>query len=130
MKKVLFFVPAFLYYTLIIFLSSRSYQLKVDILFFDKIVHLLEFAILGFLLSFGYIISLNSPLRIKATSTFLTGILLGVLDEIHQYFVPRRSTDILDWVADVAGVLAGLFIFIYLSRKTRAKIWLDKLQEF
>jgi len=130
MKKVLFFVPAFLYYSLIFFLSSRSYQLKADILFLDKIVHLLEFAILGFLLSFGYIISLNSPPRIKAASTFLTGIVLGALDEFHQYFVPRRSTDILDWMADAAGVLAGLFIFIYLSRKTRAKIWLDKLQEF
>jgi VanZ family protein len=122
MKKVLFFLPAFLYYSLIFFLSSRSISLKAYIPFMDKVIHLMEFAILGFLLSFGFVLSLKYRLKAKAYLTFLSGALLGALDELHQYFVPGRSAEILDWVADVLGILVGLLIFISLFRRARGKI--------
>lgn len=45
----------------------------------------------------------------KLGRTIIIGIcfasLYGATDEIHQYFVPERSTDILDWVADTIGAL-------------------------
>lgn len=126
MKKVLFFIPAAFYYVLIFFLSSRSYEIKIDILFFDKGVHLVEFAFLGFLLSFGYFISLKSSLRIKAILTFSSGILLGSLDELHQYFVPNRSSEILDVIADAIGILIGLFVYFHFSRTVKAKILAEK----
>lgn len=122
MKKVLFFVPAFLYYSLIFFFSSRSIDLKADIPFMDKAIHLIEFAILGFLLSFGCFSSLKYRLKVKAYLTFFSGTLLGALDELHQYFIPSRSTEILDWMADVLGVLLGLLIFISLFRRAKGKI--------
>ena len=39
MKRVLFFTPAVLYYALIFFLSSKSYEVDVDIPFLDKGIH-------------------------------------------------------------------------------------------
>lgn len=35
------------------------------------------------------------------------GGLYGALDEWHQSFVPGRTPDATDWLADVAGVIAG-----------------------
>jgi VanZ family protein len=32
----------------------------------------------------------------------------GAFDEIHQFFVPGRSSDITDWYADVAGAALGI----------------------
>jgi len=122
MKKVLLFLPAVLYYSLIFYFSSRSIELKANIPFIDKAFHLIEFAILGFLLSFGTFLSIKSGFNVKAYLTFLCGALLGALDELHQYFVPGRSTEILDWTADASGVLLGLFIFISLFRRARGKI--------
>jgi len=129
MKKILFFTPAAFYYVFIFYLSSRSYKIKIDILFFDKGIHLVEFAFLGFLLSFGYFMSLKSSLRIKAVFTFSSGILLGSLDEIHQYFVPRRTSEILDVIADAIGILIGLFVYFYFSRTVKAKILAEKLSK-
>lgn len=122
MKKILVFLPAFLYYSLIFYFSSRSISLKAYIPFMDKAIHLIEFAILGFLLSFGHFLSSRSRLKLRAYLTLLSGALLGALDEFHQYFVPGRSTEILDWVSDVLGVLVGLLIFIFLFRRAKGKI--------
>ena len=35
--------------------------------------------------------------------------LLGAVDEFHQQWIPGRSMDLLDWVADFAGGTAGGF---------------------
>jgi VanZ family protein len=35
--------------------------------------------------------------------------LLGAADEVHQQWIPGRSMDLLDWVADFAGGTAGGF---------------------
>ena len=129
MKKILFFTPAVLYYVLIFYLSSRSYEGKIYILFFDKGVHLVEFAFLGFLLSFGYFMSLKSSRMVKAGLTFASGILLGTLDELHQYLVPLRSTEILDVLADAIGILIGLFVYFYFSQTVKGKSLVEKLSK-
>ncbi len=129
MKKILFFTPAALYYAFIFFLSSRSYDIKIDFLFFDKLIHLVEFAVLGFFLSFGYFMSLKSSLMIKAVFTVCSGILLAGLDEFHQYFVPRRSLEFSDLVADVIGIIIGFLLCFYLSRTARGKILVEKLSK-
>ena len=129
MKKILFFIPAALYYAFIFYLSSRSYDIKIDVLFLDKAIHLAEFALLGILLSFGYFMSLKSSLIIKAVLTVCSGILLGGLDEFHQYFIPRRSIEFLDVVADAFGIIIGLFLYFYFSRTVKGKIFAEKLSK-
>ena len=126
-RKILFFVPAILYYGLIFFLSSRSLRSQVDILFLDKAVHLLEFALLGFFLAFGFFLSLRSSVALKSLVILISGMLLGGLDELHQYFVPDRSSEVLDLVADSIGVLVGLLIFYSLSRTGKGKLLMERL---
>lgn len=126
-RRILFFVPAILYYGLIFFLSSRSFESRVDILFLDKGVHLLEFTLLGFFLAFGYFLSLKSSVATKSYLTVLSGMLLGGLDELHQYFVPTRSLEAMDFVADSIGVLAGLLIYFFISRTGMGKLLAEKL---
>ncbi len=125
MKKFLYFAPACLYYALIFAFSSRSYPIEIEVPFFDKWIHFVEFGVLGFLVAFGYFKSLKSSLRMKGTFTFASGVLLGILDEIHQYFVPGRNSDVLDALADALGIALGLFLYWYLSQKMRLRI-LDK----
>lgn len=117
MKKLLFFAPSAVYYALIFFLSSKSYKVQPEIPFLDKGVHLVEFGLLGLFLSLGYFKNLKSSFLLRAVLTILSGIVLGALDEGHQYFVPGRSTEILDLVADTVGICAGLLVYVYLSRK-------------
>jgi VanZ family protein len=129
MKKILFFVPAALYYAFIFYLSSRSYDIKIDILFFDKVIHIVEFALLGLFLSFGYFMSLKSSLMMKAVLIICTGIILGGLDEFHQYFIPLRSIEFFDVLADAMGILSGFFLYYYFSRSVRGKIFIEKLSK-
>lgn len=127
MKKILLFLPAVLYYTLIFFLSSRSFKFQASVPFIDKGMHLVEFALLGFFLSLGYFLSLRTSLRIKSAFTMASGILLGCLDEIHQHFIPNRSFEVMDMVADSIGILIGLAAFYCLSRTNRGKALTQRL---
>jgi VanZ family protein len=65
---------------------------------FDKAVHFFSFALLGFL----FAKALNSP-RLG----FVLAALYGIIDELHQSFVPLRDANFWDWVADVLGAYFG-----------------------
>lgn len=82
----------------------------------DKVVHASMYAVLGALIARaiaqegGRVFVL--PLVVIA--------LLGAGDEWHQMFIPGRSADVRDWLADVAGAIAGLTItYVALSRRER-----------
>ncbi len=45
--------------------------------------------------------------------TAILCIIYGASDEFHQYFVPNRSSEVQDWLADIAGVLIMLLIIKY-----------------
>ncbi|MBA7708579.1 hypothetical protein ES703_117481 [subsurface metagenome] len=127
MRKILFFVPAILCYLLIFILSSIRFQVEAGIPSLDKGVHLVEFILLGFLLSLGYFLSLEASPRTKSAWVLISGILLGGMIEIYQYFLPTRSFEILDLVADSLGILIGLFLFLHLSRTKRGRIFTERL---
>jgi VanZ family protein len=41
----------------------------------------------------------------------------GLLDEIHQSYIPGRSNDILDWVADTLGAITAVLLLDFLMKK-------------
>jgi VanZ family protein len=42
----------------------------------------------------------------------------GATDEFHQYFVPNRSAEVQDWLADVLGaVIAAIVINYFLKHR-------------
>jgi len=98
----------------------------VDILYVDKGIHFLEFAVLAVLLFFGYSKSLAAKIKVKAFLTFMSAALLAIADEIHQYFVPGRESDVLDVAADSAGIIFGIFLFWYFTQKGKLKTLVEK----
>ncbi|MEW5900424.1 MAG: VanZ family protein [Acidobacteriota bacterium] len=122
MRKLSPFIPAILFYLLVFLLSSQDYGIDLPGRGLDKAAHLIEFAILGFFLSLGFFRAFSLPLRSKAVLVVATGFALAVLDELHQHFVPRRSSDLVDALVDTAGIIAGVLVYLwFVERKKRAR---------
>ena len=84
----------------------------------DKIVHIFEYSVLGFLLARSCIHTGNPVFpstRRVASFAIALSILYGVSDEWHQSFVPYRTSDVLDLAADSAGGILGTLTYIYLN---------------
>ena len=79
----------------------------------DKIVHCAFFAIGGFLLAwFLQRLCGWTGWRLILIVTLAMAV-IGAGDEIHQLFTPgRMGSDWGDWLADVAGGLAGAWTFL------------------
>lgn len=97
----------------------------------DKVLHILLYFGFGILL-FLTLRSTGRPVIKALALALLIGILYGATDEFHQSFVPGRSANIMDMVADVTGLLFAMSIFIifyfiksmyfYLARLKNEKI--------
>lgn len=86
---------------------------EIDITFFDKIVHMCLFGTHAFLLA-GYLTKRNSipPDNYRyLAGAILLSFLFGLFIEITQYFIPERSFELLDLVANFFGILLGILIF-------------------
>jgi VanZ family protein len=46
-----------------------------------------------------------------AIFTIALTALYGLTDEIHQYYTPFRSFDLLDWLADILGGVTAVFFY-------------------
>jgi VanZ family protein len=78
----------------------------------DKIEHFSAYLILAILLNLSLMFQNKYPILKKKAwlFTLIFSLLYAGLDEIHQYFIPGRDCDILDWLSDSAGILLGLGI--------------------
>jgi VanZ family protein len=76
----------------------------------DKVVHAMVFGILGFFVM-GAMKAMESDKRVfQPWLAVVLVIAYGVLDEFHQHFVPGRTPDILDVMADTVGGMLGVWI--------------------
>ena len=74
----------------------------------DKLAHLAEYAGFGLLLTLASRSTLRRLERwLLMVIVVLVGAAVGALDEMYQATVPGRERELLDWVADVTGVLIG-----------------------
>jgi VanZ family protein len=103
------FLPAALYAGILFALSAQPNPfpfLPPGFLLQDKLLHALAYAVLGALLFSGFRGTGCSP-RCALLLSVLVASLYGATDEFHQSFVPGRSPDPLDWVADTLGAALG-----------------------
>jgi VanZ family protein len=116
--KLFRLLPAGFYSGLIWFMSSRTVVVPVH--GSDKTIHIIEYGIYGFLLTYG-VFNIAKDFKIPVLQVLILGIITGFVDEVHQYFVPGRSCDVFDLLADSIGLVSGLFIFLLLHavRKTK-----------
>ena len=92
-----------------IFYASSLHQAPLPPNISDKLGHLAAYAVLGVLVTRGT--GGGLPVRVTwrlAAFSLLVTALYGVSDELHQWFVPGRSADVLDIAADAAGGLLAV----------------------
>ncbi len=96
---------------LIFFLSTRPYLHSPgpDFALKDKVAHTTEYLVLGVLLytGVGWFMG-RRPRFLMFWILFAIGASLAAADEMLQTFVPGRTTDIHDWLADTVGVALGV----------------------
>ena len=78
----------------------------------DKLAHAAAYALLAFLAARAFAtlpVPGQRPALLWAAALFAA--LYGLSDEFHQSFVPGRSADVWDWVADLSGAIGGALIY-------------------
>lgn len=114
-------LPAILW-TILIFVLSSIPDLSgpdLGLSWQDKLDHFVFYAIYGFLLYLAVRFQDRYEWLTRAAwrVTVIFGVLYGITDEIHQYFVPGRSMDWRDVLADGLGIIAGATVAFYLLRR-------------
>jgi VanZ family protein len=97
-------------YSLLIFIQSSlpSIDMGTDLPGMDKLLHLAAYTLMGVLAcrAFASLSRLESALALFMAGFAFT-LLFGLSDEWHQSFVPGRTADVWDFVADALGALLG-----------------------
>jgi VanZ family protein len=76
----------------------------------DKLVHLVLYGGLGFLAARAQLLGAVGRRAGRLLAVIAGVALFGAFDEWHQDFIPGRSSDRIDWLADVVGATAGLLV--------------------
>lgn len=84
----------------------------------DKGVHGLLYLVLGFL-TIRALLSQRAPVW-QLLVVLVAVLTFGALDEVHQRFIPGRTADPRDWVADAVGSVVGMAAGIFGVRRRPA----------
>ena len=124
MLKLIVRILPFIYMAAIWMMSSMPSNAVVELPntkidgFIKESLHLVEFAIL-------YVLLVLALLTFRSLTSWVNLVLIliascyGLLDEIHQSFVPARSATLIDLVKDVTGVLVAAWIMSSAYQKKR-----------
>jgi len=74
----------------------------------DKIAHFGFYGVMGFLFVL-WRREIGTGAAVAVVLAAIFAALLGAVDEFHQQWIPGRSMEFFDWVADFAGGTAGGF---------------------
>ncbi len=80
----------------------------------DKAAHLGFYGVMGFLCALWRRESGVPVGRAILSALFFTAV-AGAVDEVHQKWIPGRSMELLDWVADTLGGGIGAIFSVLLS---------------
>ncbi len=86
----------------------------------DKVAHGVEYAVLGFLAHRALRATGMAPSRAFAIAV-VGSAAFGVSDEWHQSFVPMRSVEAADAIADACGGLAGAGLAFLAERRAGSR---------
>jgi len=116
-KILLVYVPLVFYWIVLFIATTLPTERMPSFDISDKLQHFGAYLVLSVL--FNLTISFQTKIKlIREKHYFFTLIIVAVyaaFDEIHQYFIPGRSCEFLDFFADIVGLLAGLSI-VFLIR--------------
>ncbi|WP_333782687.1 VanZ family protein [Candidatus Kryptobacter tengchongensis] len=118
--------PAFAWMGIIFILSSipGNYFPEQPFDLFDKLVHACLFGILTYLIYRGFQYQDKSAFfkNFSIAIAFLICVIYGIIDELHQEYIPGRSPDITDALADIlGGGFVSLYLLFFNYRKTKRR---------
>lgn len=118
-----YWLPVYLYMGLIFYLSHRPASTLPQIRF-DKLLHFLEYAVLGLLLARALkkSYSQSSLLLLSFTAFFIAAVYAGT-DEFHQWFIYGRNLDFYDWLADSFGAAVSSFFAFFMRTDSKKMQW-------
>ena len=96
---ILFFLPG----------SDLPQANWLDAIYFDKWVHIGLFAVLIFLWRSSFDLDFDHYNWILLLSALLYGL---SVEFIQKYWIPNRSFDLFDLLADMTGSILGLFVWL------------------
>jgi VanZ family protein len=114
--RISLWLPPLVYMAVIFYLSSQSNPLpEVTARVWDKVLHAIEYAVLGALFGrallgegLGWVASFAAAALLAAA--------YGATDEYHQLSVPLRNGDLQDWVVDAIGASLGALASVLRAR--------------
>lgn|GEM_PF-412887 len=142
-KKIIYWLPAFLWMIVIfivgsvrvdfkgdnINLVSKVLMILKDFLYkkrdvwafamllsenLDRVYHTFEYSILTLLVYYALKKTEDKTVRENAILTSMFVLIIGILDELHQIFIPTRFCSFFDLLADGIGIsLMIIFILIF-----------------
>lgn len=118
---MLIYTPLIIYWCILFILTSLPSGIAISTDVSDKINHFGAYGLLSVLLyscmhfQEKYKLFKNYP----ATFTLFFASIYGLLDEIHQMFVPGRSAEFLDWIANFLGSVTAVLITSYIIKILR-----------
>ncbi len=115
---IFFRLPVFVYCIAIFIQSSFPAPANIPTVpLSDKLLHFVGHGLLGalFLRAFRTFTIKNNTVLILFLSILLSS-LYGLSDEIHQSFVPHRSADVYDVLADTIGSVLGVIVYQWLTK--------------
>ena len=135
-KFLIYWLPVVFYCTVIFIQSAYPSMAQLhDVPFGDKYLHIAGYALLG-ILFFRAFRSLHVGNRLFVVSllSIFASTAYGISDEIHQYFVPCRTADVMDVLADMVGSCIGVMAYFLLVEKYDILFsryaWIDKLRQY
>ncbi len=116
-------LPVIVWCSIIFYLSNIPYlssglEETLDTIL-RKIAHVVEFAILTFLLWRAIINSFKLDLTLVYKLSAILSVLYAISDEIHQAFVPFRGPRVTDVLIDSIGVVIAMWIIIRKNRSCK-----------
>lgn len=85
----------------------------------DKLIHIVEYAALGFLCVWSLRTTSLRNRRIIIYVAATAAAFYGATDEFHQYFVPGREASVVDLFLDAVGAFIGAYVATRVARKMR-----------
>ena len=122
MKNIPFskIIPGIIWFFLVLILIALPQQNIPEVddwyhqIYIDKWIHAGIFGVLAFLFMWPFLKSASDSNKKVFFIIALLASIWGYLTECIQIFVPGRSYDLLDWLADSTGVL---IVLLFILRK-------------
>jgi len=123
-KKSLVYFPLYFYWIILFALTSFPTDALPSFGIGDKFEHLIAYFVLTILMQLTFHFQKKYE-RLKLKPGYyavLISALYGIVDEVHQYFIPGRYCDILDLLANFVGIILAFFLAKYFLETALSKV--------